>query len=109
MTDLILHGTAFSGHAHRVVLLLKMLGLPYQWKEATAQTRRTPDFLALNPLGQIPVLQHGDLILADSNAIMVYVCKRYAPGTQWLLEDPVGAARMQRWLSIAAGEVQFGA
>jgi glutathione S-transferase len=109
MSDLILHGTGFSGHAHRVALLLKMLGLPYQWKEANAQARRTPEFLALNPLGQIPVLQDGDVVLADSNAIMVYVCKRYAPGSQWLPEDPVGAARIQRWLSIAAGEIQFGA
>ncbi|HEX2652482.1 MAG TPA: glutathione S-transferase N-terminal domain-containing protein [Xanthobacteraceae bacterium] len=109
MTDIILHGSPFSGHAHRVALLLKMLGLPFQVQDANAQIRRTPEFLALNPLGQIPVLQDGDLTLADSNAIMIYLCKRYAPGSQWLLEDPVGAARIQRWLSIAAGEIQFGA
>lgn len=45
-------------------------------------------FLKLNPLGQIPVLEDNDLVLADSNAIMVYLVKRYAPGSFWLPEDP---------------------
>jgi glutathione S-transferase len=54
------------------------------------------------------VLQDGDLTLADSNAILVYLAKRYAPGGQWLPEEPVAAARVQRWLSIAAGEVMYG-
>ncbi|MFX6218058.1 glutathione S-transferase family protein, partial [Acinetobacter baumannii] len=65
-------------------------------------------FLALNPLGQIPVLQDGDLVLADSNAIMVYLVRRHAPGSAWLPEEPVAAAQVQRWLSIAAGEVMYG-
>jgi glutathione S-transferase len=62
----------------------------------------------LNPLGQIPVLQDGELVLADSNAILVYLAKRYAPDSGWLPEDAVGAARVQRWLSLAAGEIAFG-
>jgi glutathione S-transferase len=70
--------------------------------------RRAPAFRELNPLGQIPVLQDGDVVLADSNAILVYLAKRYAAGTAWLPEDPVGAARVQRWLSQAAGEIMFG-
>lgn len=105
---LILHGTELSGHAHRVVLLLRMLGLPYQFVAAPPEVRRTPEFLKLNPLGQIPVLQDGSLVLADSNAIMIYLVKRYAPGGPWLPDDPVAAAQVQRWLSIAAGEVMHG-
>ena len=57
---------------------------------------------------QIPVLEDGELVLADSNAILVYLAKRYGQGTGWLPEDPLGAARVQRWLSIAAGEVKYG-
>jgi len=105
---LILYGTELSGHAHRVVLLLRMLGLPYQFVVAPPEVRRTADFLKLNPLGQIPVLQDGSLVLADSNAIMVYLVRRYAPGSPWLPDEPVAAAQVQRWLSIAAGEVTHG-
>jgi glutathione S-transferase len=104
-----LHGTELSGHAHRVALLLRMLGLPYRFVAAPAEVRRSADFLKLNPLGQIPVLQDGPLVLADSNAIMVYLVKRYAPGSAWLPEEPVAASQVQRWLSIAAGEVMHGA
>jgi glutathione S-transferase len=107
-TEIILHGTELSGHAHRVELLLRMLGLPYRYEDAPAAVRATPEFRKLNPLGQIPVLQDGDLTLADSNAILVYLAKRYAPASQWLPEEPVAAAQVQRWLSIAAGEVMHG-
>jgi glutathione S-transferase len=106
--EIVLHGTELSGHAHRVELLLRMLGLPYRYVAAPAAVRLTPEFQALNPRGQIPVLQDGDLTLADSNAILVYLTKRYAPGSHWLPEEPVAAARVQRWLSIAAGEVMYG-
>jgi glutathione S-transferase len=105
---IILHGTPLSGHTHRVELLLLMLGLPYRFETANAETRRSAAFLALNPLGQIPVLQDGDLTLADSNAILVYLARRYAAGSAWLPEEPVAAANVQRWLSIAAGEVMYG-
>ncbi len=107
-TQIILHGTELSGHAHRVELLLRILGLRYSYIAAPPAVRAAPEFLKLNPLRQIPVLQDGDLTLADSNAILVYLVKRYAPGSQWLPEEPVAAARVQRWLSIAAGEVKYG-
>jgi glutathione S-transferase len=103
-----LHGTPLSGHTHRVELLLLMLGLPYRFVEAPAAVRRSPEFRALNPLQQIPVLEDGDQVLADSNAILVYLAKRYDAGGRWLPEEPLTAARVQRWLSIAAGEVMYG-
>jgi glutathione S-transferase len=104
----ILHGTRLSGHTHRVKLFLHLLDLPHEFADSPAAVRAAPAFRALNPLGQIPVLQDGDVVLADSNAILVYLAKRYAAGTAWLPEDPVGAARVQRWLSLAAGEIAFG-
>jgi glutathione S-transferase len=103
-----LHGTALSGHTHRVELLLRALGLGYDLIPAPAEVRGSAAFRALNPLGQIPVLQDGDLALADSNAIMVYLVKRYAPESGWIPQEPVAAAQMQRWLSVAAGEVMHG-
>ncbi|MGO4404226.1 glutathione S-transferase [Bosea sp. RAF48] len=107
-TEIVLHGTPLSGHAHRVELLLRALGLAYRFEPAPAEVRQSPAFRKLNPLGQIPVLQDGDLTLADSNAIMVYLVRRYAPDSAWLPGDAVGAAHVQRWLSIAAGEVMHG-
>lgn len=107
-TEIVLYGTALSGHAHRVELLLRALRLPYRFEPAPAEVRQSAAFRKLNPLGQIPVLQDGELTLADSNAIMVYLVKRYAPDSVWLPVDPVGAAHVQRWLSIAAGEVMHG-
>ncbi|MFZ0500795.1 MAG: glutathione S-transferase [Steroidobacteraceae bacterium] len=101
-------GTEYSGHAHRVVLLLRMLEIPFRLVAAPKEVRRSAEFLRLNPLGQIPVLQDGPITLADSNAILVYVVRRYAPDSQWLPEEALAAARVQRWLSIAAGELAHG-
>ncbi len=103
-----LHGTLYSGHSHRVELLLRMLDIPYRFVEAAAQQRKGEEFRKLNPLGQIPVLQDGELVLCDSNAIMVYLVRRYAPDSGWLPDDPVTAAQIQRWFSIAAGEIKYG-
>jgi glutathione S-transferase len=107
-SPLVLHGTALSGHTHRVELFLNILRLPYRRVDAPPAVRRSPAFQSMNPLGQIPVLEDGELVLADSNAILVYLAKRHAPGSSWLPEDPLGAARVQRWLSLAAGEIAFG-
>lgn len=103
-----LYGSERSGHAHRVVLLLRMLEIPYRFVSTTMEARRSADFLRLNPLGQIPVLEDGPSVICDSNAILVYLAKRYAPGSQWLPEEPLAASRVQRWLSIAAGEIRYG-
>lgn len=105
---LILHGIRLSGHVHRVELLLHMLGLRYELVDAPAAVRDGTAFRAMNPLGQIPVLQDGDLVLADSNAILTYLARRYAPAGGWLSDDPLEAAEITRWLSIAAGELRFG-
>ncbi|MBO9643692.1 MAG: glutathione S-transferase family protein [Pseudacidovorax sp.] len=108
---LVLHDAPLSGHAHRVRLFLSLLGLPWrsQVVDLRAGEQRRPAFLALNRFGQVPVLQDGDVVLADSNAILVYLNARYAPQpARWLPTDPVGAAQVQRWLSLAAGPLASG-
>ncbi|KAB2970770.1 glutathione S-transferase [Zoogloea sp.] len=103
-----LYGTPPSGHAHRVEVLLKLLGLPYSYVTATVDVRQTPEFLALNPLGQIPVLQDDEAVVCDSTAILIYLIEKYAPDSPWLPRDPKTRAEVQRWLSIASAEVRFG-
>ncbi|MDF2462862.1 MAG: hypothetical protein K0Q43_1097 [Ramlibacter sp.] len=105
-----LHRMALSGHAHRVQLFLSLLGLPFEMVDVDlrAGEHKRPEFLRMNCFGQVPVIQDGDVTLGDSNAILVYLEARYAPG-QWLPRDPAGAAQVQRWLSVAAGQLAFGA
>lgn len=103
------HRMALSGHCHRVELLLSLLGLPYENIDVdlAGGEHKRPAFLARNRFGQVPVIEDGDVTLADSNAILVYLEARYAPG-RFMPRDPVGAARVQRWLSVAAGPLAFG-
>jgi glutathione S-transferase len=108
MPPIQLYGTPLSGHCHRVVLLLNMLNLPFEAKEAPASVRETAEFQRLSPMAQIPVLVDGDLVLTDSNAILVYLVKRYAPDSHWLPEEAMQAAQVQQWLSKAAGEIRYG-
>ncbi|KAB0650228.1 glutathione S-transferase family protein [Burkholderia territorii] len=98
-----------SGHAHRVRLFLSLLGLPFDTVDVdlAGGAQREPAFLALNPLGQVPVIDDDGTVLADSNAILVYLAKRYGDA-HWLPDDAVGAATVQRWLSYAAGPIASG-
>lgn len=98
-----------SGHAHRVELMLSLLQLPTEliFVDLPKGAHKQPDFLALNAFGQIPVIDDQGVVLADSNAILVYLAQKYGDG-RWLPTDPVGAAKVQRWLSIAAGPIAFG-
>ncbi|CAA2102114.1 Disulfide-bond oxidoreductase YfcG [Methylobacterium bullatum] len=100
---------ALSGHAHRARLFLSLVGAECEIVEVdlAAGAHRTPDFLALNPFGQVPVLVDGDVVVPDSNAILVYLAKKLGR-TDWLPEDALAAARVQRWLSVAAGPIAFG-
>lgn len=104
-----LYRAPLSGHAHRVQLFLALLALPTELVEVDLRNgeQKTEAFLRLNPFGQVPVIDDDGTVVADSNAILVYLAKRYGEG-RWLPEDPLGAARVQRWLSVAAGEIAHG-
>lgn len=109
-TPIRLYRFPLSGHAHRAELMLSLLGLPVELVDVDLVNgaQKTPDFLARNPFGQVPVIEDGDVVLADSNAILVYLASRYDDSGRWLPRDPVGAARVQQWLSVAAGQLAFG-
>lgn len=98
-----------SGHAHRAHLFLSLLGLDFELVEVDLMKaeQKTQAFLKLNPFGQVPVLEDEGTVIADSNAILVYLATRYGTAG-WLPKDAVGAASVQRWLSVAAGEIASG-
>jgi len=100
-----------SGHAHRVELFLSLLGLPCELIDVdmVRGAHKAPEFIAKNnPFGQVPVIEDGDVTLADSNAILVYLAIRYDGTGRWLPRDAEGAARVQQWLSVAAGQLAYG-
>lgn len=98
-----------SGHSHRVELMLSLLGLPTElvFVDLMKGAHKTPEFLALNSFGQVPVIDDNGTVLADSNSILVYLAAKYGKG-QWLPSDPVAQANVQRWLSVAAGQINSG-
>lgn len=105
-----LYGFPLSGHSHRVELMLSLLGLPSEFilVDLKQGAHKTPEFTAhLNSFGQVPVIDDGGTVLADSNAILVYLANTYGNG-QWLPSDSAGQARVQRWLSAAAGQLHAG-
>ncbi|MBD9393091.1 glutathione S-transferase family protein [Acidovorax sp. ACV01] len=104
-TPLRLYRMSVSGHCHRVELMLSLLGLPHELVNVDLRRgeHRSAQHLALNPLGQVPVLVDAGTALSDSNGILVYLAQRYAPGSAWIPQDALGQAQLQRWFSLAAG------
>jgi len=104
-----LYSHPLSGHSHRAHLFLSLIGTDAEVVQVdlAAREHKSAKFLALNPFGQLPVLEDGDVVISDSNAILVYLAKKYAP-EGWLPEEPAAAAAIQRWLSVAAGEIAYG-
>ncbi len=92
-----IYGDSISGNCLKVKWVCDSLGLAYDWIETSvvaAQTR-TPEFLALNPAGQVPmaVLDDGRL-LAQSNAIILHL----AEGSNLIPGDAYAQARMFEWM-----------
>ena len=110
MSPIVLYRFPVSGHAHRVQLFLSLLKLPVRLVDVDlrAGAQKAPEFLRKNPFGQVPVIEDGDLTLADSNAILVYLADRYDESGAWHPRDPAALARVQQWLSAAAGPLAAG-
>ena len=100
---------SLSGHSHRVELMLNLLGIEFQYVNVDLANgaQKKPEFLALNPFGTVPVIEDDGVIIADSNAIITYLAKKYGGGT-WLPNDPAKAAAVQGWLTVAASKIASG-
>ena len=103
-----LYDFPLSGHAHRVRLMLSLLGLDYQTVTVDLRQgeQKNDDFLALNPFGVVPVLVDGDLVLRESTAILTYLARQYGP--EWLPADPAQLAEVQTWLATANKDIVTG-
>lgn len=98
-----------SGHSHRARLFLSLLNVPHDLilVDLAKGAHKAPDFLKLNPFGQVPVLDDDGTIVTDSVAILIYLAKKLQR-SDWLPEEPLAAAKVQKWLAVAAGEIAYG-
>ncbi|MDA1099688.1 MAG: glutathione S-transferase [Proteobacteria bacterium] len=112
-----LYDAALSGNCHKVRMLLSMLALDHETVSVSlpALEQKTPAHLARNPLGTVPVLEDGGTAIYDSQAILVYLARKYGSersdgptGGQWLPTDATGLAKITQWLSFAANEIWNG-
>jgi glutathione S-transferase len=95
--DLTVHGMKASGNCFKVRLILEHLGRPYRWIEVDSASgaTRTPEFLARNPNGKVPLLEFADgRRLAESNAILVHL----AEGSAYWPADAWPRAQVLQWL-----------
>lgn len=101
-----LYDDSISGNCHKVRLLLSILKLDYELVSVnlTAGEHKTAQFLQLNPNGQVPVLRDGDVVIRDSQAILVYLARRDGR-EDWLPIEAESMARVMQWLSFAANEI----
>lgn len=106
---LTLYDFPLSGNCHKVRLLLSMLGIDYERVTVDVINGETasPEFMYLNPRGQVPFLVDGDVRIWDSMAILVYLARRYGSRT-WLPDDPADEARVMQWLALAGDELLYG-
>lgn len=104
-----LYNVEVSGNCYKIRLFLSLLKLEYDIipiNIANGQ-QKAPSYLKRNPFGEVPVLEDDDLILRDSQAILVYLARKYG-GDDWLPGDASEMARVVQWLSTACNEIARG-
>ncbi|CAI8853587.1 glutathione S-transferase family protein [Methylocaldum szegediense] len=104
-----LYDMELSGNAYKIRLFCSLLGLHCESVpvDLTKQEHKHADFLALNPRGQVPVLDDGGTIVWDSMAILVYLARKYADH-RWLPTEAEAMARVMQWLALSENEILYG-
>jgi glutathione S-transferase len=99
-----LYNYELSGNCYKLRLLMNMLGVEYQAVAIDfypGRQHKSADFLEINPFGQLPVLEDGELRLRDAQAILVYLATRYDARRTWYPDDPAAMGRIAMWLATA--------
>ena len=104
-----LYGHEISGNVYKVRLLLALLNIDYEYirVDLLKGEHKQPEYLKLNPFGQVPLLVDGDRIIPDAQAILVYLARQYGD-EQWLPSEALALSQVVRWLSTTTGEIRQG-
>ena len=104
-----LYDQTLSGNCYKARLMLSLLRLEYELLPVNlkAGEHKTEQFLQLNPLGQVPILVDGDVVVRDSQAILVYLARRYG-SEDWLPLEAEAMSKVMQWLSFATNDIQYG-
>jgi len=107
---LTLYEFEMSGNCHKIRLLLSFLKLEYKihMLNGGAREHKLPEFLALNSFGQVPVLTDGDIVIRDSQAILVYLARTYGPEEWFPINNTLALIQITTWFSVAANEITRG-
>lgn len=94
-----------SGNCFKIRLLCAFLGLKYQKQNVDfypGRQHRMAEFLQINPLGQLPVIEDDNFVLRDAQAILVYLARKYDDTGLWYPSvDPRSLGEVSQWLAFA--------
>jgi len=101
-----LYGIDVSGNTYKARLLMNILNIEYQQipVDMQNQAHKSPFFLKLNPRGEIPVLVDEKTVIWDSQAILIYLARKYN-AESWHPDNAIEMAKISQWLSVANNEI----
>jgi glutathione S-transferase len=104
-----LYDLELSGNCYKVRLFAALAGIPMELVavDLMGGEHKRPPLITLNPWGEVPILEDGQVVLRDSQAILVYLARKVA-ATDWLPTEAAPMAEIMQWLSTAADELRNG-
>jgi glutathione S-transferase len=112
MADLTLYDYELDDACYKVRLLLGALGVPHTKVAVDVYPGRehlSPKYLALNPLGALPILVEGETVLHGAEAILAYLAQVHDASRTWLPHEPAAFGAVMMWLGFAGGELRAAA
>ena len=104
-----LYDLELSGNCYKVRLLCSILGVPLEVSpvDFLAGAHKVPPLADLNPFCEIPIFEDGDVVLRDSQTILIYLARKFG-GESWLPLDAASLAQVAQWLMVAENEIARG-
>lgn len=104
-----LYDLELSGNCYKVRLFAALVGIELDLEpvDVPGGAHKRSPLIDLNPWGQVPTLDDDGVVLRDSQAILVYLARRYG-GNQWWPDGAAQQGEVMQWLSTAANEIHSG-
>jgi glutathione S-transferase len=104
-----LYAQGWQDRSDRVRWLLEEMKVPYtnHWLKKSAGELNTPEYRKLNPLGRVPTIVDGDIVMSESAAVCMYLADRYSYGTLApKMEDVALRAEYTKWMVFSVGSLE---